>query len=107
MKNIISKKIKKSIIRHSYNKYICDTHKESKKFSYKKFQKYIDNGVSEHVTNYHLMNTYKYKFNKKELYMIIAKHHSFADQNIKKIMNTIDQCDIIDKLSCSFFSIKN
>lgn len=101
----ISKGIKKRIIKRSYNKYIGNKNQQSKKFSYDTFQKYIDNGMCKYIANYELMSTYKYKFRKKDLYIITSKQKAFIDDNIKELMNTVDQKEKIDKFSRSFFRI--
>jgi hypothetical protein len=105
IKKIVSNNTKKRIVRNSYTSHICDNKTKLKKYSYEKFQKYIDDGIYEYIVNSKIINTYRYKFAKKDLYMIIVQQKAFTNENIKKIMESIDQLQLINMLTCSFFGI--
>jgi hypothetical protein len=86
---------KKSMQQRSYNKHI----KKAKVgiVSYAKYEKNIKNKFSDHVYAELLTKIYKYRFAKKDLYMISVNKYAFDDGNITNIMNNIDQTVEIKK----------
>jgi len=104
IKNKIYSYINKNMIKRTYDKNINNVaNNKLKKFSYTNFENYIKTNVGDVIINNNLMETVKYLCGKKTLYIICVKAHAFGDDNIKRIIDTIDIGKIIDDQSLNFF----
>ena len=63
------------------------------------YNKYIKDNMFNYIKDNILMDTRKYVFAKKELYIIIAKSYAFSDENIDDILKDHKIYDKIKQMS--------
>ena len=108
----ICKNMKESQFKRTHTKLLKDRKEKlmtikqghlSKQVCYNNFKDDVKKGIMAYIINTKLTKTVKYKFNKKELYMIEQQKDAYENENIEKVMNNINKKQLINKYGDIFF----